>query len=87
MPNKQTVVAITSGLRDMQSVLNIVWSELLPSLKDEPLPANEASVAKLQDTLKALTIATPESGDAPAVDGKTLSFRKPTEPDITQLQP
>ncbi len=74
MPNKQTVVAITSGLRDMQSVLNIVWSELLPSLKDEPLPANEASVAKLQDTLKALTIATPESGDAPAVADKTFVF-------------
>lgn len=74
IPNKQTVVAITSGLRDMQAVLNVVWSELLPSLKEQPLAANEASVARLQERLRNLRIPTPESPDEPAVTDRTFAF-------------
>ena len=33
MPEQDAVVAITSGLGDMQAVLNLVWEHLLPAMK------------------------------------------------------
>jgi CubicO group peptidase (beta-lactamase class C family) len=33
LPEQDAVIAITSGLRDMQAVLNLVWDKLLPGLK------------------------------------------------------
>ena len=38
MPEQDAVIAITSGLKDMQAVLNLVWDKLLPAMKDRPLP-------------------------------------------------
>src|SRR5579883_1127539 len=32
MPEQDAVVAITSGVRDMQAVLNLVWDKLLPAM-------------------------------------------------------
>jgi CubicO group peptidase (beta-lactamase class C family) len=40
MPEQDAVVAITSGVRDMQAVLNLVWDKLLPAMKHDPLPAD-----------------------------------------------
>ena len=38
MPEQDAVVAITSGAKDMQSVLNLVWEHLLPAMKPRPWP-------------------------------------------------
>src|SRR5207248_10319236 len=32
MPDEDAVVAITSGIKDMQAVLNIIWDKLLPAM-------------------------------------------------------
>src|SRR5205085_6655901 len=32
MPDQDAVVAITSGVKDMQAVLNIIWDKLLPAM-------------------------------------------------------
>jgi CubicO group peptidase (beta-lactamase class C family)/lysophospholipase L1-like esterase len=73
-PEQDAVVAITSGLRDMQAVLNLVWDKLLPALKPSPLAANDEARTKLETTLKGLTIR-PQEGKATAKEiGKKYAF-------------
>jgi CubicO group peptidase (beta-lactamase class C family) len=75
LPEQDTVIAITAGLRDMQGVLNLVWDKLLPGLKSGPLPADDAARAKLDRTLKGLALRLPEGSASPAkVSGKTFVF-------------
>ncbi len=38
LPEQDAVVAITSGVKDMQGLLNLVWEKLPPALKSESLP-------------------------------------------------
>ncbi|MEO6528375.1 MAG: serine hydrolase [Gemmatimonadaceae bacterium] len=56
LPQYDAVVAITSGTRDMQSVMNLVWNKLLPAMQAEALPEDAAGRAKLQATLSTLTV-------------------------------
>ena len=42
MPEQDAVVAITSGTRDMQAVLDKVWEHLLPAMGPDALPATDA---------------------------------------------
>ena len=37
LPEQDAVIAITSGVKDMQAVLNLVWDKLLPAMKPSPL--------------------------------------------------
>src|SRR5205814_2212178 len=74
-PEQDAVVAITAGVRDMQSVLNLVWDKLLPGLTPAALPPDDAARAKLAGTLKGLTIRVPEGpGTTLKVVGKTFTF-------------
>ncbi len=57
MPEQDAVMAITSGTRDMQAILNLVWGHVLPSMKDEPLAVNDAAYSALQDKLKVLSLS------------------------------
>ena len=54
MPRQDAVVAITSGTKDMQGVMNLVWDKLLPAMKPSPLPSNDRARKKLQQTLAGL---------------------------------
>jgi len=80
LPEQDAVIAITSGTKDMQAVLNLVWDVLLPGLKKEPLPADAAGAKKLKDKLAGLSVPVqkgPESvvyqvGDVAA----TYTFRE-----------
>ena len=47
MPEQDAVIAITSGVKDMQAVLNLVWDKLLPAMKPSALPADDAAGKKL----------------------------------------
>ena len=49
MPDQDAALAVTSGMRNMQSVLDRVWEILLPAMQDAPLP--EAAVE--QQALRA----------------------------------
>ena len=49
MPEQDAVIAITSGVKDMQSVLNLVWDKLLPAFQDKPLPANSSAAELLKN--------------------------------------
>jgi CubicO group peptidase (beta-lactamase class C family) len=75
LPDEDAVVAITSGVRDMQSVLNLVWDRLLSALNPSPLPPDAAASSKLADTLKRLSLRMPEgSASAAPVSGKKYVF-------------
>ncbi len=75
LPEQDAVIAITSGVKDMQAVLNLVWDRLLPALKSSPLEPNEAAAMKLQETLKGLKVRTPQGSGSPAtVSGKKYVF-------------
>ena len=56
MPEQDAVVAITSGVKDMQAVLNLVWEKLLPAMKHDPLPADSEGDRKLQAKLSSLSM-------------------------------
>ena len=58
LPQKDAVVAITCRTPQMPAVLSIVWDELLPALKDTPLPADPNAAADLRDALSGLEVTT-----------------------------
>lgn len=78
MPDRDAVVAITSGVKDMQGVLDLVWDKLLPGLHDAPLPADPAARDALAETLRGLKMRTPEGAAEPGpsvqASGRTFAF-------------
>jgi hypothetical protein len=78
MPEQDAVVAITSGVKNMQAVLNLVWDELLPALKPASLSADDKARQSLERRLKGLSMR-PQQGSATSstaakVSGKTYHF-------------
>ena len=77
LPEQDAVIVITSGVKDMQAVLDLVWDELLPALKPSALAADDEARQKLEHRLKGLTLRPQEGSAAPAkVSGKTYVFPK-----------
>jgi hypothetical protein len=75
LPEQDVVIAITSGTKNMQAVLNLVWDKLLPAMKPSPLPADDEARNKLQHTLKGLSLRPQEGAGSPAkVSGKKYVF-------------
>jgi CubicO group peptidase (beta-lactamase class C family) len=70
MPKQDAVVAITSGVKDMQAVLNLVWDKLLPGMKGDAFPADHDMQQKLHARLASLALPT---------QGGTASARIPKE--------
>ncbi len=66
LPEQEAVIAITSGVKDMQAVLNLVWDNLLPAFKPSPLAPDEATRTKLEQTLKNLSLRPQEGSASPA---------------------
>jgi len=75
LPEQDAVIAITSGVKDMQAVLNLVWDKLLPAFQDRPLDENSTLHTQLINKLKSLSLPTPTGTGQPAdVLGKTYLF-------------
>jgi prolyl oligopeptidase len=75
LPEQDAVIAITSGVGDMQSVLNLVWDKLLPALKPSPVSPDEVAAKKLRHALEHLALRTPEGKSSPApAEGKRFVF-------------
>lgn len=58
MPEQDAVLAMTSGVSDMQAVLDQVWTHLLPAMESEALPEELSAQARLNDKLAALALPT-----------------------------
>ncbi|HET6487341.1 MAG TPA: serine hydrolase domain-containing protein [Spirochaetia bacterium] len=82
MPEQDAVVAITSGVSDMQAVLTALWKTLLPALGAEPTigaqMAAGAGAQPLETRLQSLRRDPPQgpstSPRASGVDGVTYRF-------------
>ena len=88
MPGQDAVLAITSGVADMQAVLNLVWTYLLPAMKSAALPDNRSARGQLERKLASLALA-PQPGQrssalATALSGKTYIL-DPNEQGIETL--
>ena len=70
MPDQDTVVAITSGTRDMQAVLNLIWDKLLPAFQQSPLPESKEEQRKLKEMLAGLALHCPEGAAISPLAGK-----------------
>ena len=78
MPDQDAVLAITSGLGDMQKVLTLVWTHLLPAMGPTALAPDAETQARLTEKLAALTLRPVKGGDAQTyekdVRGKVYLF-------------
>jgi CubicO group peptidase (beta-lactamase class C family) len=77
MPDQEAVLAVTSGVGNMQAVLDLAWKHLLPAMGADPLSASGAT-EKLQGKLAGLALppagGTASSPLASRVSGKTYRF-------------
>src|SRR5262249_49390989 len=77
MPAQEAVLAVTSGVGDMQAVMVAAWDHLLPAMQPNAQPKSETN-AELQDRLDTLTIRPPDGkSNAPTakrISGKTYRF-------------
>ena len=76
IPELDAVVAMTSGVRNMQQVMNLVWDKLLPAMKPGRLPENAAARRQLEARLASLAVKFPNSLGRfrSSVSGKWFEF-------------
>jgi CubicO group peptidase (beta-lactamase class C family) len=66
MPAQEAVVVITSGVRNLGQVLNVVWDRLLPAFEGSPLPASTDRAAALRNRLAGLAVPPAPGAARPA---------------------
>jgi len=86
LPDQDAVVAITSGVKSMQAVLDLVWDRLLPALRAERLPDDAAAREELGSTLGRLTLAMPRGTAAPAASPKVTARRFAFPPNDQKIE-
>ena len=59
MPDQDAVVVITSGVRNMQAVMNLVWEKLLPAMSSARLADDALGQRALKAKLAGLTVRMP----------------------------
>ncbi len=77
MPDQDAVVAITSGVKDMQAVLNVIWDKLLPAMqprKPKRKP-DTASSKQLTEKLSHLELRPAQGSATSPLAGKLLNRR------------
>jgi CubicO group peptidase (beta-lactamase class C family) len=75
LPEQDAVIAITSGLKNMQAVLDLVWDRLLPALNPTPLAEDAAAREKLVRKLKGLSLKPQAGSGTPSkVTGRRYRF-------------
>ncbi len=72
LPEQDAVVAITSGVKDMQGMLNLIWDKLLPAFEPKRLKADAVTGRKLKEKLASLTVRPAEGSDSSPIAAKFL---------------
>ena len=77
MPDEDAVVSITSGVKDMQAVLNVIWDKLLPAMQPRKLKlkADTAAARQLKYRLARLEVRTAQGSATSALTGKLLNHK------------
>ena len=69
LPALDAVVLITSGVKSMQAVLDLVFAKLVPAFKDAPLQADAAAQSALKKALSGLALHTQQGSAQPGSAG------------------
>ncbi len=85
MPDQDAVLAIASGVRDMQAVLDLVWEHLLPAMGPALLPADAAARAQLAGVLAGRSVK-PVQGAPRSTSGRMVGGRYALEANPVGLQ-
>lgn len=85
MPDQDAVLAITSGLNNMQAVLNLVWQHILTGIDEKPLRSNPRAAAKLQQKLASLALPDP-TGEASSPSETALAGEYTIKPNKLQVK-
>jgi CubicO group peptidase (beta-lactamase class C family) len=72
MPQYDAVIAITSGTRDMASVMNLVWEKIVPALQPAALAEDAAAQRTLSDKMRRLALPQP----TPVSHAKAIELTK-----------
>ncbi len=94
IPDQDVVIAITSGVADMQAVMDLVFARLLPAFRAAPLDLDPAAEQRLRERLAQLRVrpvaGQPDSAVARHVSGQTwrladneLGLKAVTSPGLT----
>src|SRR5204862_5765904 len=75
MPEQDEVVAITSGIKDMQAALNVIWDKLLPAMQPKKLKGHSGAAPQLKEKLSHLQVR-PAQGDATSSHAGNVLNRK-----------
>jgi CubicO group peptidase (beta-lactamase class C family) len=87
MPDQDAVLAITSGVGNMQAVLDRVWEHLLPAMGPTPLPPDSAAQEQMEAKLTSLALA-PAQGETSSPLAQKASARyilEPNEPGVESI--
>jgi CubicO group peptidase (beta-lactamase class C family) len=66
LPEEDAVIAITSGVKNMQAVLDLVWDKLLPAMESSSLAPDDEAAGNLRLALKGLCLRPAEGSGTPA---------------------
>jgi len=86
LPEKSAVIAITSGTKDMQNVMNLIWDKLLPAFGAGPLPEDAGSQKQLKEKLAALSLRFPEGQAASPIANKISGQKYGFAPNDRKLE-
>ena len=75
LPEQDAVLIITSGVKDMQGILNVVWDKLLPAFKPRALPSDSRNLQRLKTRLAGLTLPTPKDAATASASTRALGRR------------
>lgn len=88
LPEQNTVIAMTGGVMEMQSVLDVVWEHLLPGLQSGPANQDPKQQEHLGEMLNSLAYplpsSKPSSPEAWKWSGKSYKVG-PNEAGITEI--
>jgi hypothetical protein len=75
MPEQDAVVAITSGIKDMQAVLTLMWDKLLPALGPGGFQHNPDASRQLKEKLAHLQVRPAEGESSSPIMSRVLNRR------------
>ncbi|MEJ1974378.1 MAG: serine hydrolase [Lacunisphaera sp.] len=82
MPQYDTVVVVTGGIKDTKGVMRTLWRKLLPELRAAALPENPAALQALRQKLATLTLPQPAGAAttplAAKISGRKFVFERMT---------
>ena len=69
MPKQDAVLVLTSAVKDISSVMSLVWTHLYDNMKNEAIPDNKSAYDNLQNRLENLSLKNlPVSASSPIIE-------------------